>query len=73
MIYETYKLSICDLFQVNFLVRYVEAITEHKMADVPLVFITYALSKIPPQPVVASKFPCYRQVVDYKSFSQMYY
>ena len=36
--------------------RFMEAITEHKMADVPLVFITYAFTKIPAQPVIAGKF-----------------
>ena len=50
------RLSVHDLSSGEFLLGYIEAVTEHKMADVPLVFITYALSKIPPQPVVAGKF-----------------
>ena len=52
-IFQNCKLLI---FSEEFLVRFVEAVTEHKMADVPLVFVTYALSKIPSQPVVAGKF-----------------
>lgn len=43
-------------FSDEFLVRLMEAIVEHKMSDIPLVFVTYALSKIPSQPVVAGKF-----------------
>jgi len=48
-------LKVC-FFEGEFLNKFTEAVTAHKMADVPLVFITYALSRVPPEPMVSSKF-----------------
>ena len=48
-------LKMCFL-EGEFLNKFTEAVTAHKMADVPLVFITYALSKVSPEPIVSSKF-----------------
>ena len=48
-------LQVC-FFIGEFLSKFTEAVTAHKMADVPLVFITYALSKISPEPILSSKF-----------------
>ena len=53
--YQTFQ-NLYSYFSGKFLIRFIEAITEHKMADVPLVFVTYTLSKIPSQPVVVGKF-----------------